>query len=345
METARTFIIAEVGSTHDGSFGNAKCAIDVVAECGADAVKFQTHIAEAETLRNAPMPSYFKGEPRFEYFQRTSFTQQQWVELKAYAERQGLLLLSSAFSVEAVDLLEDIGMERYKIPSGEVTNIPYLERIAQTGKPIILSSGMSCWEEVDEAVATIINYHKNLTILQCTTEYPCPPEHLGLNVMLEMKDRYGLPVGLSDHTLSNAAALAATTLGASILEKHFTLSKRMYGSDASHSAEPYQFAELVSQVREIESIMSHPVDKSDDSQFSEFKEIFQKSVVSTLDIPEGAIITEEMVAIRKPGTGLAPKRIREVIGGRALHFLSANTVITEADVSFSNYNFETMRMS
>ncbi|NQW22636.1 MAG: N-acetylneuraminate synthase family protein [SAR202 cluster bacterium] len=338
MQTDRTFIIAEVGSTHDGSYGNAKCAIDVVAECGADAVKFQTHIAEAETLRNAPMPSYFKGEPRFEYFQRTSFSHDQWIELKAYAEEKGLSLLSSAFSVEAVEMLESIGMERYKIPSGEVTNLPYLERIAQTGKPIILSSGMSCWEELDDAVATITNYHKNLTILQCTTEYPCPPERLGLNVMLEMKDRYRLPVGLSDHSLSNAAALAATTLGASILEKHFTLSKRMYGSDARHSAEPDQFAELVSQVREIESIMSHPVDKSDDSQFAEFKEIFQKSVVSQLDIPEGAIITKEMVAIRKPGTGLAPKRLGEVIGSRALRFLSADTVITEADVSFSNNN-------
>ena len=335
MQTGKTFIIAEVGSTHDGSFGNAKCAIDVVAECGADAVKFQTHIAEAETLRDAPMPSYFKGEPRFEYFQRTGFSHDQWIELKAYAEETGLTLLSSAFSVEAVDLLESIGMERYKIPSGEVTNLPYLERVAQTGKPVILSSGMSCWDELDEAVTTITSYHNNLTILQCTTEYPCPPERLGLNVMLEMKERYGLPVGLSDHTLSNAAALAAATLGASIIEKHFTLSNRMYGSDARHSAEPAQFAELVSHVREIETILSHPVDKSDASQFAEFKEIFQKSVVSRLDIPAGTTITREMVAIRKPGTGLAPKRISEVVGSRALRFLPADTVITEADVSLN----------
>ena len=336
METGKTFIIAEIGSTHDGSFGNAKSAIDVVAECGADAVKFQTHIAEAETLRDAPMPSYFKGEPRFEYFERTGFSRDQWIELKAYTEEKGLTLLSSAFSVEAVDLLESIDMERYKIPSGEVTNIPYLERIAETGKPVIMSSGMSSWEELDEAVATITRHHQNLTILQCTTEYPCPPERLGLNVMLEMKDRYGLPVGLSDHSLSNAAALAATTLGASILEKHFTLSKRMYGSDARHSAEPKQFAELVRHVREIETILSHPVDKSDASQFAEFKEIFQKSVVSRLDIAEGSIITKDMVAIRKPGTGLAPKRISEVVGSRALRFLSADTVITEADVSIGH---------
>ena len=330
MQTRRTFIIAEIGSTHDGSLGNA---IDVVAECGADAVKFQTHIAEAETLLNAPMPSYFKGEPRFEYFQRTSFSQEQWIELKVFAEEHGLTFLSSPFSAEAVDLLESIGMERYKVPSGEVTNLPYLERIAQTGKPVILSSGMSSWDELDEAVATITEYHKNLTVLQCTTEYPCPPEQVGLNVLREMKERWALPVGLSDHTLSNAAALAAVTLGASIVEKHFTLSKHMYGSDARHSAEPDQFAELVHHIREIETIMSHPVDKSDASRFADMKEIFQKSVVSKVDIPEGAIITSEMLGIKKPGTGLSPGRFNDVVGSRTLRFLPADTVITAADLT------------
>jgi len=334
MDTGRTFIIAEIGSTHDGSIGNAKCAIDVVDECGADAVKFQTHIADAETLRDAPMPSYFKGEPRFEYFQRTGFSRDQWVELKDYAEEKGLTFLSSPFSAEAVDLLESIGLERYKIPSGEVTNLPYLERIAHTGKPVILSSGMSSWDELDEAVATITRYHKNLTILQCTTEYPCPPEHVGLNVMLEMKERWGLPVGLSDHTLSNAAALAAVTLGASIVEKHFTLSKRMYGSDARHSAEPAQFAELVRNVREIETILSHAVDKSDASRFSDMKEIFQKSVVSVVGIPQGAIITREMLGIKKPGTGLAPGRLSEVVGKRTSRAVAADAVLEERDIEW-----------
>ena len=335
MQKRNTFIIAEIGSTHDGSFGNAKNNVDVVAECGADAVKFQTHIAAAETLRDAPMPSYFKGEPRFEYFDRTGFTHDQWLELKAYAEHRGLTFLSSPFSVEAVDLLESIEMERYKVPSGEVTNIPFLDRIAQTGRPVILSSGMSTWNELDEAVATVTKYHSNLTVLQCTTEYPCPPEHVGLNVMLEMKERFGLPVGLSDHTLSNAAAVASVTLGASVVEKHFTLSKRMYGSDARHSAEPEQFRELVSCIREVEAILSYPVDKSDVSQYADMKEIFQKSVVSRIDIPEGAIITQEMIAIRKPGTGLSPSRFNEAVGSRALRTLPADTVITEADLSIS----------
>lgn len=332
MDKIKTFIIAEIGSTHDGSIGNAKCAIDVASECGVDAIKFQTHIAEAETLSDAPMPPYFKGEPRFTYFERTGFSRSEWVELKSHCEETGITFLSSPFSVEAVELLESIGMERYKIPSGEVTNLPFLEAIARTGKPVILSSGMSSWDELDAAVATITRNHSNLTILQCTTEYPCPPENVGLNVMLEMKDRYGLPVGLSDHTLSNAAALAAVTQGATIIEKHFTLSKRMYGSDARHSAEPAQFAELTHNIREIESILSHQVDKSDISRFSDMKQIFQKSLVSRVDIPEGAIITLDMLGVKKPGTGLAPGRLSSTVGKRSKRKIPANTVLQEHDI-------------
>jgi len=335
METGKTFIIAEIGSTHDGSMGNAKSAIEVAAECGADAVKFQVHIAAAETLRDAPMPSYFKGEPRFEYFDRTGFTREEWLELKANAEERGMTFLSSPFSTEAVELLESIGMERYKIPSGEVTNLPFIDRIAQNGKPVILSSGMSSWEELDRAVATVTAHHRNLTVLQCTTEYPCPPENVGLNVMLEMKERWGLPVGFSDHTLSNAAAMAAVTLGASVVEKHFTLSKRMYGSDARHSAEPEQFAELVSQIREIETIQSSIVDKSDISRFADMKEIFQKSVVSQVDISEGATITREMLGIKKPGTGLAPERLADIVGKRATRAVPAHSIFQESDIDWS----------
>ncbi|MGH6802388.1 MAG: N-acetylneuraminate synthase family protein, partial [Methyloceanibacter sp.] len=216
-------IIAEVGSVHDGSFGNAQRLIDVAAECGADVVKFQTHIASAETLRDAPMPPYFTGEPRYEYFERTAFTLEQWEALKAHCEGLQVEFLSSPFSVEAVELLEKIGVRRYKVPSGEVTNLPYLEVVAQTGKPVLLSSGMSNWAELDAAVDTMLRHHDRLTVLQCTSEYPCPPERVGLNVMMEMRARYKLPVGLSDHTRTNYAAYAAVVLGASVIEKHFTL--------------------------------------------------------------------------------------------------------------------------
>ena len=329
------FIIAEVGSTHDGSFGNALNSIDAVADCGVDAVKFQTHISEAETVRDAPMPPYFKGEPRFEYFKRTAFNEEQWKSLKEHAESKNLVFLSSPFSVEAVDFLETIGISRYKIPSGEVTNLPYIEHIARTGKLVILSSGMSSWEELDEAVNTIRKYHDHLTVLQCTSEYPCPYERVGLNVMLEMKERYGIPVGLSDHTLTNYASFASVTMGASVIEKHFTLSRRMYGSDAKHSLEPEDMADLVAGIRAIETIMASPVDKEDISRFKQMKEIFEKSVSSLVDIPEGTVITEDMIGIKKPGIGIKPRRLHEVIGKQAKRFIPADGVLTYEDVDLS----------
>ena len=331
----RTLIIAEIGSTHDGSFGNAQRLIDVATECGADAVKFQTHIASAETLRDAPMPPYFTGEPRYEYFERTAFSLEQWQALKAHCGERGVEFLSSPFSIEAVEFLEQVGVARYKIPSGEVTNLPYLEVVAQTGKPVLLSSGMSSWAELDEAVNTILRYHDNLTVLQCTSEYPCPYEHVGLNVMLEMKERYELPVGLSDHTLTNYAAYAAAVLGASVIEKHFTLSRRMYGSDAKHSLEPSEFADLVRGIRAIETMLANPVDKNDVERFRVMKQTFEKSLVSLVDIPAGAIITHEMIGMKKPGTGLPARRYKEVVGRRAVRSIPANRVLQEEDVDWS----------
>ena len=248
-------IVAEVGSVHDGSLGNAMRLIDAAAECGADAVKFQTHIAEAETVRDAPMPPYFKGEPRFEYFERTSFSLDEWRQLRARCEERGVTFMSSPYSEEAVDLLEAVGVTRYKIPSGEVTNLLMVDKVARLGKPTLLSSGMSTWAELDRAVEVVRARHDRLTVMQCTTEYPCPPERVGLNVMLEMRDRYGVSVGLSDHTLTSYAPIAAVALGAEVVEKHFTLSRRMYGSDAPHSLEPEEFANMARGIRTVEAML------------------------------------------------------------------------------------------
>lgn len=324
----KVLVIAEVGSVHDGSFGNAKHLIETAAECGADAVKFQTHIAEAETLRDAPMPPYFQGEPRYEYFKRTAFTRERWVELKIRAENKGLVFLSSPFSIEAVELLESIGITQYKLPSGEVTNLPMLQAIAETGKPILLSSGMSSWGELDRAVNLIRKYHGRVTLLQCTTEYPCSYEQIGLNVMLEMKERYDSPVGLSDHTLTPYAALAAVTLGASVIEKHLTFSRRMYGSDAPHSFEPAEFSDMVRGIRAIETMLANPVDKNNIARFKVMKETFEKSLVAMIDIPAGATITREMLGIKKPGTGIPPGKVIKVVGKTAVRVIKANTVIT-----------------
>jgi N,N'-diacetyllegionaminate synthase len=327
----RTTIIAEVGSVHDGSFGNATKLIETAAVCGVDAVKFQTHIPEAETLPNAPMPPYFKGEPRFEYFKRTGFSLEQWVALKACCDQNKVMFLSSPFSEEAVGLLEKIGLTQYKIPSGEVTNLPMLELIAKTGKPILLSSGMSSWGELDSAVEVIRKTNANLTLLQCTSEYPCPYENVGLNVMLEMAERYKTSVGLSDHTLSNYASFAAVVLGASVIEKHFTFSRNMYGSDAKHSLEPEELRCLVDGIRAIETMMAVDADKDLIHPFQEMKDIFEKSLVAESDILAGTVLTPALVGIKKPGTGISAARLNEFLGKKLTADVSKGALFSEKD--------------
>lgn len=332
-KSGRCRIVAEIGSVHDGSFGNAKKLIEAAAGAGADAVKFQTHIAASETLPDAPEPPYFRGEPRFQYFERTAFSREQWAELRAHCAAQGVEFLSSPFSVEAVELLGEIGVSWFKIGSGEVTNTPMLEAVARTGKPVLLSSGMSTWAELDEAVEVIRRRHDRVTLLQCTSEYPCPPEEVGLNVMLAMRERYGLDVGLSDHTLTNVAAFAAVVLGAAVVEKHFTFSRLMYGSDARHSAEPDEFRDLVRGVRELEAMLSHEVDKDETARrLRPMKEIFEKSVVTTADIPAGAVIERSMLAVKKPGSGIPARRLEEVIGRRTRRAIPRDVLVKEDDL-------------
>lgn len=325
-------IIAEIGMNHDGSLGIAGRMIDVAAECGASAAKFQTHIAGAETVRGAPPPPYFSAEPRFEYFERTAFRPEQWRALAARCAERGIEFLSSPFSIEAVELLEAVGVARYKVPSGEVTNLPYLEAIAGTGKPVLLSSGMSSWAELDAAVDTVLKYHDRLTVLQCTSEYPCPYPQVGLNVLAEMRERYRLPVGLSDHTLTSYASFAAVVLGATVIEKHFTLSRHLYGSDARHSLEPGELRDLVQGIRAIETMLTHPVDKSDAGRFATMKAVFQKSLVALTDIPAGAVIRPEMIGTKKPGTGLPPARLPDVVGRRAARAIAADQLLGEEDL-------------
>jgi N,N'-diacetyllegionaminate synthase len=332
MAAPGVFIIAEIGSVHDGSIGNALALVDAAAASGADAVKFQTHIADAETLPSAPAPAYFSGEPRMAYFMRTAFSVEQWQRLKARCDDRGVTFLSSPFSEEAVDLLEQVGIERYKIPSGEVSNLPLLEKIGALRKPVLLSSGMSSWAEIDSAVSIVRRFHDDITVLNCTTEYPCPDERVGLNVMQEMRARYGLPVGLSDHTLSPYAAFAAVALGASVIEKHFTFSRLMYGSDAPHSLEPPEFLDMVRGIRAIERMLAHPVDKSDAAPFASMKEIFEKSIVARCDIAAGDLITRAALAFKKPGDGIPAAAAEEVVGRRAARPIAANTQVRWQDL-------------
>jgi N,N'-diacetyllegionaminate synthase len=324
-------VIAEVGSVHDGSFGNAQKLIEAASASGADIVKFQTHLAEAETLDSAPSPTYFRAEGRMEYFRRTGFNKEQWKALADHCGVHGIGFMSSPFSIEAVDLLEEIGVTTYKVPSGEVTNLPLLTRIAETRKPCFLSSGMSDWRELDSAVAAL-RPGGPLTVMQCTSAYPCPPERVGLNVISEMADRYGLPVGYSDHTLGLAASIAAVALGAAVVEKHFTFSTLMYGSDAKNSMEPDEFRKLVSALQEVAAMSATLVDKDDLSPFRDMKMIFQKSVVAARPIFEGHVLTSADLAYKKPGDGIGAEHYEDLIGRRARRAICADSKLAWEDI-------------
>jgi N,N'-diacetyllegionaminate synthase len=323
------YIVAEAGMSHDGSLDAALRLVEAAAAAGADAVKFQLHDAAAETTRDAPPPPYFTEEPRWEYFERTAFGDDQWKALRDACTTAGIGFMCTPFSLAAAERVERLGPAAHKVASGEVTNLELVRSLATTGRPVFLSSGMSSWAELDEAVTAAGH---DVTVLQCTSAYPTPPERVGLNVLAELRERYGKPVGLSDHTVGPVASLAAVALGATVIEKHFTLSREAYGPDASLGLEPAELAALVEEIRELEAMLSSPVDKDDLAPFDVMKHVFEKSVVAVTDIPAGATLEATMLAAKKPGTGIPARRLPELLGRRARSDIRADTVLTERDV-------------
>ncbi|MEL6973145.1 MAG: N-acetylneuraminate synthase family protein [Bacteroidota bacterium] len=313
-----TLLIAELAQAHEGSLGILHSYIDALADVGVDAVKFQTHIAEAESSLAEPFRVKFSYEDdtRFDYWKRMSFSPEQWRGIKEHCDQRGVEFLSSPFSQTAVDLLEELGVQRYKIASGEVTNFLMLEKIARTGKPIILSSGMSSYEELDAALEFLRPFGNELSLLQCTTSYPTPPERIGFNVLTEMRVRYpDLTIGLSEHTSEIFTGLAAVAMGAQILEFHAVFDKRMFGPDAKSSLTIDQIAELVRGVRFLETALANPVNKHDNSAYHSLKTIFEKSLAVRHDLPLGHELTFDDLETKKPsGQGLSASRFREVLG-------------------------------
>ena len=243
------------------------------------------------------------------------FSLEQWQELKAHCEEVGVEFMASPFSNAAVDLLEKLNVKRYKIGSGETSNFLMLEKIAATGKPVILSSGMSSFEELDRTTDFLQKKKLNYSILQCTTAYPTRPENYGLNIIREMKDRYQVPVGYSDHSAKIETCIAATALGAEILEFHAVFSRKMFGPDAGSSLEIDEINQLVSAVKNIRRAQQHPIDKNDNSAFGELKNIFEKSLAVNKPLKEGHIITFEDLEAKKPkGYGIDASEFHQVIG-------------------------------
>lgn len=311
------FIIAEVGQAHEGSLGLALSYIDALAETGVNAVKFQVHIAEAESSEHETFRVKFseQDKTRFDYWKRMEFSLDQWKLLKQRCDEKGVEFLASPFSNAAVDLLEEVGVKRYKIGSGEVNNFLLLEKIARTVKPVIISSGMSSFEELDKTVEFLKERKVEFSILQCTTAYPTKPEDYGLNVISELKERYKVPVGYSDHSARTETCLAATALGAEILEFHAVFDRRSFGPDATSSLEIDEIKKLVEAVKNIKISLEHPVDKSDNSRFGELKNIFEKSLAINKDLPTGHKLTFQDLESKKPkGYGIDASQFEKVLG-------------------------------
>jgi N-acetylneuraminate synthase len=325
-----------VAQAHDGSLGFAHAYVDAIAEAGADAVKFQTHIAAAESTPGEPWRVKFSRQDatRYDYWQRMEFTEEQWHGLKRHADDRGLLFLSSPFSLEAVELLERVGVAAWKVASGEVSNEAMLERMISTGLPILLSTGMSSWAEVDAAAARVQEAGVPLTVMQCTTAYPCPPERIGLNLMSEYRACYGCAVGLSDHSGTIYPGLAAATLGADVIEVHATMSREMFGPDVPASITTAELRQLVDGVRFIERMLSNPLDKDRMSEEMEpLRQLFTKSVVARVDIPAGTVLREEHLIVKKPGSGIPAARLPELVGARTTRALQADQLVSFEDLA------------
>ena len=329
------FLIAELGQAHEGSLGIAHSYIDALAKTGVDAVKFQTHIAEAESSFFEPFRVNFSYEDdtRYDYWRRMEFTKEQWIGLKEHCDDVGVEFISSPFSNAAVELLEEIGVKRYKIGSGEVNNFLLLDRIAKTGKPIILSSGMSSFNELDTTVKFLQERNGDIQILQCTTSYPTSPENWGLNVISELKSRYDLPVGFSDHSGDIYACLFAAAMGAEILEFHAVFDKAMFGPDAPASMTINQISRLVEGIKQLEVSRKNSIDKSDNSDFKELKGIFEKSLSVNRDLKEGDLIQLRDLEAKKPkGKGIDARDFSSVIGRSLKKNLSQWDFLNEEDL-------------
>ena len=331
----RCLIVAEVAQAHDGSLGTAHAFVDAIANAGADAVKFQTHIAGAESTPEEQWRVQFSSQDksRYDYWKRMEFEEEQWIGLKKHADARGLKFLSSPFSVEAVELLKRVGVAAWKVASGEVSNEPMLKAMAVSRLPIFLSTGMSSLDEIDVAADRVKAAGLSLTILQCTSMYPTPPEKIGLNLIPFFRERYGCSVGLSDHSGTIYAGLAAAIVGIDMLEVHVTLSREMFGPDVAASVTTGELRQLVDGIRFIEKMNGSPVNKdSIASEMTPLRELFTKSVVARCDLRAGTVLQEVHLTMKKPGTGIPASRMKELVGQTLRHPVKADQVLHTSDL-------------
>ncbi len=333
QQNSPVFIIAEAGVNHNGDLQLARKMIAAAAEAGADAIKFQSFRAEKLVTREAMKAEYQKintgddRETQYEMLKKLELNEEEHKELMEHCRRMKILFLSTPFDLESAALLEKIGVEAYKISSGDLTDIPLIEAVASCGKPVILSTGMGCLGEVEEAVAAARRMNnEELVLLHCTTSYPAPYREVNLRAMLTLKEAFKLPVGYSDHTLGLEIPAAAVALGARVIEKHFTLDKDLPGPDHRVSLTPGELKAMVRYIRNVEAALGDGC-KSCTAGEEEAKKIARKSIVAACDIPEGTVITRELLTVKRPGTGLPPGFIKYLLGRKAKTALKKDSLV------------------
>jgi N,N'-diacetyllegionaminate synthase len=328
-------IIAEVGQAHDGSLGNAHAFIDAIAQTGADAVKFQTHIADKESSTFEPWRTKFSYQDatRYDYWKRLEFSSEQWVELKCHAEEKGLIFLSSPFSMAAFQLLQSMGIKAWKVASGELTNPALVNAMISTGKPLIISSGMAKIEEVDKVVRKCEQSSVQFAVLQCTSTYPTPPEKCGLNMIDFFRERYKCPVGLSDHSGKIFPAIAASALGAEILEVHICFSREGFGPDSTSSVTIPELCQIVEGAQFVSKSLNTRFNKNDfANEMKNMRSMFGHGLVADYDLSSGVILSENNLSFRKPCRGIPVSQFYDTIGKRLKRNLKANEFIFPDDL-------------
>ena len=315
-------IIAEAGVNHNGDIQLAKRMVDEAKKAGADYVKFQTFVPERLVSQYAEKAEYQKqttgeADSQLEMLRKLALTQDDFIELKEYCSHAGIGFLSTPFDLESIEFLDKLGMDFWKLPSGEITNLPYLEAIAKTRKDVVMSTGMCELNEIQSAIQILEeNGAGNITVLHCNTEYPTPFEDVNLLAMREMKEILKKPVGYSDHTVGIEVPIAAAALGAVVIEKHFTLDKKMEGPDHRASLEPDELRQMVCAIRNIEKCLGDGRKRRTESEKKNCA-VARKSIVAKKAIQKGEIFTEENLTIKRPGTGISPMRWHEILGTTA----------------------------
>ena len=335
MDEKKTLIIGEVAQAHDGSLGTAHTYIESMSKAGADVVKFQMHIADAESSEYETFRVKFSSQDktRFDYWKRMEFTIDHWNEIKDHCTEKGVEFMCSPFSIAAVDILESLNVNRYKIASGEINNYLMLEKIAKTGKPILLSTGMSSFQEIDDTLNFLKPFGNSISIFQTTTAYPTGAKEIGFNVITGMLKRYDHPIGLSDHSGKIFPSLAAVTLGASMIEVHGVFNKDMFGPDVKASLTIEEFTQLVEGIRYIDEAQVNKVEKDRTDQFEEMKVMFGKSLAVNKDMKAGDTLTFDDLESKKPANkGLNAKNYQDILGKVLKIDMAKNQFINENDL-------------